>query len=502
MVLSMALLFVGGIAVAPAAIAEDGYDLWLRYRPIEEPWATRYRATLTQLVAAGDSATLQAATTELERGVRGLLGTVPARADGVSRDGALVVGTPRSLPLLAQLNLQLPQPGSQGYVIRSATLAGHSALIVAAPDDIGVLYGVFHLLRLMQTRQAARAGGSAGSAAHPAARARPLGQSRPHCRARLRRPVALGLAQAPRLYRSALHRLRASERIAGHQCDRADQRQRQRGRPQAAVSAQGGGARGRVASVRHSSVPDRALRRADRDRRLADCGSRRPGRQAMVAGEGRGDLPLHSRLRRLSGQGQLRRPARSAGLRPLPCRRREHARRSAGPFRRRGDVAHVRLLERVARRPRQAGVQRVRAARRAVPRQRAVAGEERSDRFPAARAVPSVVRRHAANAADAGGADHQGVSRLRHAPRVSRHDVRGGAARRHVCARPGLHRGESDRRLAAWLSPHWHRRRGEHRHRPQLERLALRSGQLVCIRPARVESRAVRARTSRASGCA
>ena len=35
------------------------------------------------------------------------------------------------------------------------------------------------------------------------------------------------------------------------------------------------------------------------------------------------------------------------------------------PFRRRGDVAHVRLLERVARRSRQAGVQRVRAARRA-----------------------------------------------------------------------------------------------------------------------------------------
>jgi alpha-glucuronidase len=154
MVLSMALLFGGGIAVAPAAIAEDGYDLWLRYRPIEEPWATRYRATLTQLVAAGDSATLQAAIAELERGARGLLGTVPTRADGVSRDGTLVVGTPRSVPLLAQLNLQLPQAGSQGYVIRRATLAGHSALIVAAPDDIGVLYGVFHLLRLMQTRQA------------------------------------------------------------------------------------------------------------------------------------------------------------------------------------------------------------------------------------------------------------------------------------------------------------------------------------------------------------
>ena len=123
-VLPLILLWIGGIAAASAAPAEDGYDLWLRYRPIEEPWATRYRATLTQWVAARNSATLQAAATELERGLRGLLGTAPPRADGVSRDGALVVGTPRSLPTLAQLSLQLPQPGSHGFVIRSATVAG------------------------------------------------------------------------------------------------------------------------------------------------------------------------------------------------------------------------------------------------------------------------------------------------------------------------------------------------------------------------------------------
>ena len=228
-----------------------------------------------------------------------------------------------------------------------------------------------------------------------------------------------------------------------------------------------------------------------------------PGRAGMVAGEGRGDLPRHSRLRRLSGQGQLRRPARSAGLRPLACRRREHARRSAGALRRHRDVARVRLLERVS--PTTAPSRRTASSCRSTGKFRdnvLLQVKNGADRFPAARAVPSVVRRHAANAADAGGADHQGVSRLRHAPRVSRHDVRGSAARRHVCARPGLHGRESDRRLAARLSPHRHRRRGEHRHRPQLERLALRPGQLVCVRPARVESRAVCRRTLRASGCA
>jgi alpha-glucuronidase len=147
------VLWVAGLALAPAASAEDGYDLWLRYRPVAEPWAGRYRAALTQLVAGGGSATLQAARAELERGLQGLLGVTLTAGEGVSRDGALVIGTRRSLPLLTQLHLALPQPGSQGYVIRSATIAGSSALIVAAEDDVGVLYGVFHLLRLLQTRQ-------------------------------------------------------------------------------------------------------------------------------------------------------------------------------------------------------------------------------------------------------------------------------------------------------------------------------------------------------------
>jgi hypothetical protein len=31
-----------GPGVAPAAGAEDGYDLWLSYQLMEEPWAGRY----------------------------------------------------------------------------------------------------------------------------------------------------------------------------------------------------------------------------------------------------------------------------------------------------------------------------------------------------------------------------------------------------------------------------------------------------------------------------
>ena len=147
------VLWVAGLAAAPVASAEDGYDLWLRYRPVEQPWADRYRTALTQVVAVGESPTLRVAHAELQRGLRGLLGVTLADAASVSQDGALVIGTRRSLPMLAGMKLSLPAPGSQGYAIRSTTIGGHRALIVAAEDDVGVLYGVFHLLRLLQTRQ-------------------------------------------------------------------------------------------------------------------------------------------------------------------------------------------------------------------------------------------------------------------------------------------------------------------------------------------------------------
>jgi len=147
------VLWVAGLAAAPVASAEDGYDLWLRYRPVEQPWGDRYRTALTQVVAGSESPTLRVAHAELQRGLRGLLGVTLADAASVSQDGALVIGTRRSLPMLAGMKLSLPAPGSQGYAIRSTTIGGHRALIVAAEDDVGVLYGVFHLLRLLQTRQ-------------------------------------------------------------------------------------------------------------------------------------------------------------------------------------------------------------------------------------------------------------------------------------------------------------------------------------------------------------
>ncbi|MFN4175639.1 alpha-glucuronidase family glycosyl hydrolase [Phenylobacterium sp.] len=139
------------LALATAARAEDGYDLWLRYRPVEAARAPAYRAAASELVVAGGSPTLTVAREELVRGLSGMLGAAPPMASAPSRDGALIVGTPASSPLIAGLKLPLETLGPDGYVIRSVTVDGRRSTVIAGNSDVGALYGAFDFLRRMQT---------------------------------------------------------------------------------------------------------------------------------------------------------------------------------------------------------------------------------------------------------------------------------------------------------------------------------------------------------------
>ena len=147
----ISLVAAGAMAATPPG--EDGYDLWLRYRPVEAAWAMRYRAFARSLVVPGGSPALAAAREELATGLGGLLGAAPIAAHSVGQDGAILVGTPASSPEIRRLNLPLARLGSEGYLLRSVRIGGHRATLVAANSDTGALYGAFALLRLLQTRQ-------------------------------------------------------------------------------------------------------------------------------------------------------------------------------------------------------------------------------------------------------------------------------------------------------------------------------------------------------------
>ncbi|MBN1967470.1 MAG: alpha-glucuronidase [Anaerolineae bacterium] len=133
---------------------EDGYQLWLRYVPITHaPTRAAYRAALTQVVMQATSPTLIAAQEELGLGLTGLLDMPVSLAERVVQAGTLVIGTPQSSAAVASLHLQddLRQVGDEGFVIVRAPIAGKDCIAIAANTNIGLLYGVFHFLRHLQT---------------------------------------------------------------------------------------------------------------------------------------------------------------------------------------------------------------------------------------------------------------------------------------------------------------------------------------------------------------
>ena len=144
------------LAVAPSpARAETGYDLWLRYPQVADAARLReYRAAITRLLVEGSSPTLDAARRELVTGLNGLLGTSLPVGGAVSA-GTVVAGTPAGSRLIAGLPLaaELGRVGEEGYVIRTVVSDGRRLTVIAANRDVGVLYGAFAFLRLLQTHQ-------------------------------------------------------------------------------------------------------------------------------------------------------------------------------------------------------------------------------------------------------------------------------------------------------------------------------------------------------------
>jgi alpha-glucuronidase len=137
-------------------MAEDGYRLWLRYDRVEDAaLRTEYASALKYLVLEKKSPVLNAAENELKIALRGLLGGERVSVGNIGESGALLLGTPSTSQIISSLKLsaELQQLGDEGYYIFSTTIQGRRSVVIAANKDVGVLYGAFHLIRLLQTRQ-------------------------------------------------------------------------------------------------------------------------------------------------------------------------------------------------------------------------------------------------------------------------------------------------------------------------------------------------------------
>lgn len=132
--------------------AEDGYELWLRYRPVSDAATLQsYRSAIRGWMIDNSSPTADVVRRELRLALDAILARPTAEVGDAAADGTVIIGT-RTSPALSHLALPTTRIGEEGYRIRRvATGKGRSVIVIVGGTERGMLYGVFHFLRLLQT---------------------------------------------------------------------------------------------------------------------------------------------------------------------------------------------------------------------------------------------------------------------------------------------------------------------------------------------------------------
>ena len=127
---------------AIASIAEDGYRLWLRFDKIDDnTLLQQYRNQISSVFFEGSSLTLNVAKKELITGLQGLLDKKISESKAVNNSSIVIS--------LSIVNIDKTLLGKEGFYIFS----NKKTIFIRANTGVGILYGVFHFLRLLQTHQ-------------------------------------------------------------------------------------------------------------------------------------------------------------------------------------------------------------------------------------------------------------------------------------------------------------------------------------------------------------
>jgi alpha-glucuronidase len=142
-------------AASSTVYSEDGYQLWLRYNKLTDASIiNQYKVYTQAIVLEKESSTLLLARQELQQALQGLLQT-NVTFNNTLQGSSIIIGTPSSSAIIASLALsdKLKAAGDEGFVIVQTRIKNKPCVAIAANRDIGVLYGTFHFIRLLQTQQ-------------------------------------------------------------------------------------------------------------------------------------------------------------------------------------------------------------------------------------------------------------------------------------------------------------------------------------------------------------
>jgi alpha-glucuronidase len=145
----LALFFV----ISWTASAQKDYKLWLQYNKISNTQiSAEYNTEIKGIVSFGNSETAKVWLNELELGLNNMLGNKVAVKSKLEGDNTIIIGSKPALNSEIQklVESDFEKINDEGFIIKSVVLKNKKQIIITGKKDVGVLYGVYSFLRLIQ----------------------------------------------------------------------------------------------------------------------------------------------------------------------------------------------------------------------------------------------------------------------------------------------------------------------------------------------------------------
>jgi len=134
----------------PELTPEDGYEAWLRYRPVVDPVRLDKCRKAISSIYCDNFGSEPLARDELVIGLSTMLGqAIPVVHE--ARAGAVILAQAGSYLLKGHFSFDdVLKMGSDGFMIKTVKQGEGKAVIIASYSHTGILYGAFTFLRLLQ----------------------------------------------------------------------------------------------------------------------------------------------------------------------------------------------------------------------------------------------------------------------------------------------------------------------------------------------------------------
>ncbi len=137
------------LIVTNLSVADSGYELWMNYKPVKEDTLKSHYAAYCSEIVLSKNKYSDAIKNELDRSLKFMLSQKANYTGKISRSG-IEIKTGAGYGISKQ---ELEDLTGEGYKIRQVEDKGRKWIVIMSSSDEGLLYGTFHLIRLMQCGQ-------------------------------------------------------------------------------------------------------------------------------------------------------------------------------------------------------------------------------------------------------------------------------------------------------------------------------------------------------------